>query len=108
MDLFKVTDSVAEAVQEVRKFYHIYHSMRYVKNELVMRLMRAPCTALLERIRSEFKDIVADGSFELTAALPAEANDVLVKDLPRLCFRFNRKAHGRLRQLVNLLNNEVE
>src|SRR5262245_21025328 len=31
--LFKVTDSVAEAVEEVLTFYRVYHSMRYVRKD---------------------------------------------------------------------------
>src|SRR5262249_43833042 len=38
--LYKVTDSVEEAVREVTGFYRVYHSMRYVKDTLVLRLKR--------------------------------------------------------------------
>ena len=37
---YKVTDSVAEAVGEITRFYRVYHSMRYVRDLLVMRLSR--------------------------------------------------------------------
>src|SRR5438105_7432154 len=36
--LFKVTDSVDEAVAEVTNFYRVYHSMRYVRDDLLLRL----------------------------------------------------------------------
>ena len=39
--LFKVTDSVDEAVDEVLRFYRVYHSMRYVRGDLVLRLQRS-------------------------------------------------------------------
>src|SRR5205085_483962 len=38
--LFKVTDSVDAAVDEVLGFYRVYHSMRYVGGNLVLRLKR--------------------------------------------------------------------
>ena len=38
VSLYRVTDSVADAVAEVTNFYRMYHSMRYVKNDLVLRL----------------------------------------------------------------------
>src|SRR5216683_4955103 len=75
MALFKVTDSVDDAVAEVVNFYRVYHSMRYVDGYLVLRLQHALPEPLLEKIRSEFADIVEAGTFEPTAALPAEAND---------------------------------
>jgi uncharacterized protein (TIGR00730 family) len=106
MALFKVTDSVDEAVEEVLRFYRVYHSMRYVRSDLVLRLQHELPAALLERIRSEFSDILAGGTFELTGALPAEANDPHLATLPRLRFRFDKKSLGRLRMLINLINKE--
>jgi uncharacterized protein (TIGR00730 family) len=104
--LYKVTDSVDEAVREVVGFYRVYHSMRYVAGDLVLRLKYRLSEALLERIRQEFADIVVAGTFEQTTALPAEANDVMVAELPRLRFRFDRRNLGRLRILVDLINRE--
>jgi uncharacterized protein (TIGR00730 family) len=104
--LFKVTDSLDEAVHEVLDFYRVYHSMRYVGSDLVLRLQKAPSPPLLERIRTEFTDIVKAGTFEVTEALPAEANDVQLANLPRLRFRFDRHSMGRLRMLIDLLNRE--
>ncbi len=106
MALFKVTDSVDEAVAEIVNFYRVYHSMRYVNGYLVLRLQHGLPDALLEKIRSEFADIVESGTFELTAALPAEANETHLATLPRLCFRFDRKSLGRLRILVDTINRE--
>src|SRR5262249_10446682 len=40
LSLFKVTNSVDEAVAEIRTFYRVYHSMRYVHGDLVLRLNR--------------------------------------------------------------------
>jgi hypothetical protein len=80
--------------------------MRYVSGHLLLRLKYSLPGGLLERIRTEFHDIIVNGTFEMTAALPAEANDVAVRHLPRLRFRFDRKSIGRLRMLVDLINRE--
>ena len=49
MSLFKVTDSVEEAVLEVLNFYRVYHSMRYVGRELSLRLKNwLPGSSFLE------------------------------------------------------------
>ncbi len=106
LSLYKITDSVDEAVREVVQFYRVYHSMRYVGGDLVLRLQRAPAAPLLDRVRADFKDILEGGTFELTSALPAEASDTHLADLPRLRFRFDRRSLGRLRQLIDLLNLE--
>ena len=50
----------------------------------------------------------ASGTFELTPADPVEANESHIQTLPRLRFRFDRRSLGRLRQLVDVLNREIE
>jgi uncharacterized protein (TIGR00730 family) len=104
LHLYAITDSVDEAVSEVTNFYRVYHSMRYVRGDLVLRLQSRPSDATFSLLQTEFADLAPGGSFELCDALPEEANEPLLKDLARLKFRFNKHAHGRLRQLINFLN----
>jgi hypothetical protein len=80
--------------------------MRYVGGNLVLRLQHALAEELLERIRVEFADILAGGTFEQVAALPEEANDSHVATLPRLRFHFDRHSLGRLRMLIDLINRD--
>jgi len=105
--LFRVTDSVEEAVREVTRFYRVYHSMRYVKGHLVLRLRRPLSDRLMGEIRWSFADILTGGTFEQTDALPEEANEPNLASLPRLKFRFDRHAIGRLRQLIDVINADA-
>jgi uncharacterized protein (TIGR00730 family) len=102
--LYKLTDSVDEAVAEVTRFYRVYHSMRYVRGHLLLRLQRALSDATLAGVRRDFKDILAGGTFEQVPALPEESNEPALAELPRLRFRFERQKIGRLRQLVDVIN----
>jgi uncharacterized protein (TIGR00730 family) len=104
LSLYKITDNVETAVQEVRHFYSNYHSLRYARGDVVLRLNRRPSEAQLARINKQFADILIDGAFRVSAALPLERNEPAIKDLPRLIFNFNRHDHGRLRQLIDYLN----
>jgi uncharacterized protein (TIGR00730 family) len=106
LSLYKVTDSADEAVRTVTDFYRIYHSMRYVHGDLVLRLRSRLSDALLERIQSAFSDILVGGRFEQTAALPEEANEPTLAAMPRLKFRFDRHMIGRLRQMIDAINAE--
>jgi hypothetical protein len=104
--LYRITDSVDEAMAEILQFYRVYHSMRYVNGSLVLRLQRPLTEALLERIRTEFAGILEGGTFEQMGALPEEANDVHLAALPRLRFRFDRRSLGRLRLLIDAINRD--
>ncbi len=106
LSLFKVTTSVDEAVAEILNFYRVYHSMRYVKGDLVLRIQRKLSAATLERLQTEFADIIKSGTLQQTGALSEEASDTHVAELPRLKFRFDRHKLGRLRQMVDVINQE--
>jgi uncharacterized protein (TIGR00730 family) len=103
--LYKITDSVEEAAEEVKKFYSNYHSLRYSKDELVMRIKRAPSPAQLEYITEHFSDIKVKGTFRISSALNVERDEPSLAKLPRLVFIFNRREHGRLRMLIDYLNS---
>jgi uncharacterized protein (TIGR00730 family) len=106
LSLFKVTTSVDEAVHEILNFYRIYHSMRYVRGDLVLRIKKRLSETTLARIQGEFTDIIKSGTFQQTGPLPEEASDTQVAELPRLKFRFDRHKLGRLRQLIDVINQE--
>ncbi len=104
LQLYHITDSVEEAVEQVLGFYRNYHSMRFVRGELVLRLNTAPKPEQLQQLQTQYADILSSGSFEVVSALPAEANEPTLSNLPRLKFHFNKHDHGRLRQLIDQLN----
>lgn len=106
--LYLLTTDVDEAVDEMVNFYRVYHSMRYVHDHLVFRLFKRPSDDLLAEINRDFSDILKDGEFKCTDALPEESDQPDLDDLPRLVFHFNRRSHGRLRLLINRLNDKVE
>lgn len=107
LSLFKVTDDVEEAVDEVLDFYSVYNSMRFVRDKLVLRLHRQPGKELIERLNDEFSDIVESGKISLAEPHKLEADDEHLAELPRLAFDFNRRGVGRLREMVNVLNQEL-
>jgi len=104
LSLFKITQNVEEAVDEVLGFYRNYHSMRYIGDHLVLRLKRRILPAELDVIHERFSDVLKDEKFVMTEAHPSEANDVHLAHLPRLRFLFNRQRLGRLRQLIDHIN----
>jgi hypothetical protein len=104
--LYKRTDDVGEAVGEILHFFRVYHSMRYVRGRLVLRLNRPVDARALDRINDEFADVLTSGRFTQGGPLPEEKDEPDLAHLPRLLFRFNRRDHGRLRQLIDCVNRE--
>ncbi len=104
INLYLLTDSVDEAVEELATFYKNYHSMRYVKHQLVFRLKAAPTAAAISTINNEFRDILVSGDFELSDRLADENDDPETDHFARLVFHFDRRNHGRLRCLIDFLN----
>lgn len=104
LSLYKLTDRVDEAAGEILDFYRVYHSMRYVRNKLVLRLQTAPSAELLAEIHEHYGDIAHDGKFVVSGPLPEEKDEEALAHLPRLVMRFNRRNLGRLRQLIDRLN----
>jgi hypothetical protein len=105
LHLYSVTDNYEEAALEIMNYYRVFHSMRYVGRDLVLRLHQALSESLLATIKQDFADILNGGEFEQHAGrLEEEKDDETTNDMSRLVFNFNRRAHGRLRLLINLIN----
>jgi uncharacterized protein (TIGR00730 family) len=106
LSLYRLTDRVEDAVDEIVQFYRVYHSMRYVRTNLVLRLQQAPSDAFLEKINEKFSDILAEGRFTVGGPLSEERDETDLLALPRLIFHFDRRSFGRLRQLIDCINSE--
>ena len=102
VSLFRVTDSVDEAVGEITRFYRNYHSSRYVGERLVLRVQEAPNADALAALTREFAPLLVRGAIEASPALPEEQGEA--KDLPRLVLHFDRKSTGLLRRLIDRVN----
>lgn len=104
LNLYHITDNTDEAVKFVTRFYRNYHSSRFVRELLVIRLRHAPSPTALEALNEDFADIVDGVPIHATEATPDEREDDEFVELPRIAFRFNRRGYGRLREMIDVLN----
>jgi len=103
LSLFKIVNDIDEVVEEITTFYRNYHSYRFVKQDLVIRLNHPPAPGLIDQLNREFADIVK-GEVKETKPLPEESDDPGTLHLPRLLFHFNREDFARLRQMIDVIN----
>ena len=104
LELFKVTNSVEEAVQEITGFYSNYHSLRFVRDVLVIRLQREPSAEQLKILNGEFSHLCTSGGIKLADPLRVEISDDDFLLLPRIALTFGGREFGQLRKMINLLN----
>ena len=104
--LFKIVEEIEAAVGEIKRFYRNYHSYRFVKHHLVIRLLHPPAEELIEKLNRDFRDILTQGKVRETGPLPDESDDPDSLSYPRLLVPFNRRDFGRLRQMIDVINEE--
>lgn len=103
--LYQVTDDTDQAVKIITRFYRNFHSTRFVKELLVIRLKNPATPSAIEGLNQDFADIVTGEKIQSIEPTPEEREDNQVLDLPRIAFGFNRRDYGRLRQLIDVLNS---
>jgi hypothetical protein len=103
-DLFRLCNSVDEAVGEIVNFYRNYRSARWVGKLLVIRMRSRLTDAALAGLNAEFGDVLTGGEIVQSAALPEEANEPELAGLPRLVLAHNHRDYGRLRKLIDAIN----
>jgi uncharacterized protein (TIGR00730 family) len=106
LNLYHISGTPEDAADHITRFYRIYHSSRYVADDLVIRLKRPLKEADLGRLTEEFKVLIkpgADGSAKMVqrGPYPVETDHL---ELPRLAFTHTRRGFGLVRMLIDRIN----
>lgn len=103
--IFTITKSPEEAVQVIEEFYTNYHSIRFVKDELIIRLTKELSDAQIEMLENEFPELRLPGTHIVpTGPRPDEADEPDLIELPRLALRFHHQHYGLLMAFIRRLN----
>ncbi len=105
LNLYQITDDPAQAMRWITRFYRNFHSRRFVRELLVLRMARAPSAGAIAGLNEDFADIITGEPMALMGPTHEEREDNDELQLMRLGFGFNRKSYGRLRELIDVLNN---
>jgi uncharacterized protein (TIGR00730 family) len=107
--MFKIVHDVDQAVDEILQFYKVYNSVRWVGEQLVVRLSRPLTSRAVASLNQQFADLVRKGKIIQGPALSPEKNEPEIWNLPRLVLTPHRRDFGRFRELIDAINtSEVE
>jgi len=104
LSFYKIARSPEEAVNYITSYYSTYHSLRQVKDKLVIRLERELKDSHVRRLNEMFPDLIESGKIIKTRALPEEKDEPNLKSKPRIAFAYNRKSAGRLNEMILTIN----
>jgi uncharacterized protein (TIGR00730 family) len=105
-NLFERVDSIDSAIEKINRFYHRYHSIRYVKEKLVIRLLSAIDPQTVDKLNERYAHILRPGGrIYISEHLPEEIDEPDILVLPRLVVDFNCKDYGTLRRLIYDINS---
>jgi uncharacterized protein (TIGR00730 family) len=102
--LYYITNDAADAVAHIEKFYRNYHSCRYLRDELFLRVKYKPTPDELAQINADFRSICTSGSIEVRDTQTID-EETLVPQYPRIVLKFDRRSLARLRLLIDRLNS---
>lgn len=103
--LYVITNDLDVACEAITHFYRVYHSSRFVGEQLVIRLNSHLPEGAVETLHKNFSDLlIPGGKMERASALPAESRDG-TEHMPRLVMDFNQRDYGRLYQFIGALND---
>ena len=105
-DLIAITDDIDAAADMISQFYYRYHSLRYVEDQLVIRVNNEIEAGKIKELKSEFADILREeGDIRPSGPLPAEIDEPETIHLPRLLIDFNFRQFGRLKAMIDAINS---
>jgi len=106
LDLMYETHDPLEAVTYVTDFYKMYHSMRYIRDLLVLRIEKPLSDKQLEQLNQEFKHLLKKGKFtQSLKPFEEERNVPYTFHLTRIAFYFKKDLFANLNKLIRRINS---
>ncbi len=103
--LYTVTNDVKTAVDTIMGFYANYHSIRWVGDRLIVRMLRPPSPEQLAAVSTMFQPYTTDDAgVSITDPLRQEVEENDHLSLARIGLHLNRRQPGRLRLLIDEVN----
>ncbi|MFH0985693.1 MAG: TIGR00730 family Rossman fold protein [Candidatus Omnitrophota bacterium] len=106
IDLMYVTHDPVDAATYVTDFYKMYHSMRYIRDLLVLRIEKPLSEEQVDLLNQEFKHMLKKGKFtQSLKPYEEERNVPFTFHLTRLAFYFKKDIFANLHKLILRINS---
>lgn len=105
LNLFRVVHNIEDAIREILRFYRNFHSYRWVKTQMVVRIQRKLTSAALAKLNQDFSSLLAANQIAHSTPLPEEVRDTHLAHLPRIVLTPHRRDFGTIRRLIDAIND---
>lgn len=102
--LFRITHSPEEAVEEILKFYRNFHSYRWVRERMVIRITKKLTSSALTDLNERFRTLLISGKITQTTALPEESEESDLATYARIVLVPDKHDFGTIRLLIDAIN----
>ena len=101
-NLYYIAKDPQDAHDHVVNFYKNYHSSRYVRDDLVIRINKRLRDEDIKALNEEFAVLIKSGEIVQCEAYRQERDHL---DLPRIAFTHTRHKFGLVRALIDRINS---
>lgn len=102
LNLYYIAPTPEDAAGHIAQFYRNYHSSRYVRDELVIRVKHELREEDVESLNGDFGVLVKKGKIHKSGPLPGEETNL---DLPRIVLTHTRYKFGLVRAMIDRINS---
>ena len=102
--LFHITHDADDAVSVITQFYKNFQSYRWVREKMVIRILKQLTPAALEDLNKRFGSILIADRIVQTTALPEERDETQLASLPRIVLTPDKHDFGAIRLFLDALN----
>jgi len=103
-NLYKICRTPQEAAVHIHHFYRRYHSSRYIRDTLILRIKSKLADKEIELLTSEFRDLIKSGGISQHDG-PLDGESDAYPELCRLSFHHTRRGFGLVRAMIDRIND---
>lgn len=102
--LFHITHDADDAVNVITQFYKNFQSYRWVREKMVIRILKKLAPAAVEDLNKRFDSILIADRIVQTTALPEERDEQQFAGLPRIVLTPDKHDFGAIRLFLDAIN----